>query len=59
MKILYINDALAVWGGLERIIVEKVNLLAEMYGYNMYVVTLNQGSHPLPFVFSIPLPGSP
>lgn len=52
MRILYINDALAVWGGLERIIVEKVNLLAEMYGYNMYVVTLNQGSHPLPFVLS-------
>ena len=52
MKILYVSDALAIWGGLERILVEKINLLAEMYGYNMYVITANQGQHPLPFSFN-------
>ena len=52
MRILYVNDALAIWGGLERILVEKINLLAEMFGYDMHVVTVNQGSHPLPFPLS-------
>ena len=27
MKLLYVTDALAIYGGLERILVEKVNLL--------------------------------
>jgi glycosyltransferase involved in cell wall biosynthesis len=52
MRILYVNDALAIWGGMERILVEKVNLLAEMFGYDMHVVTANQGSHPLPYTLS-------
>ena len=25
MRILYVNDALIIWGGLERILVEKMN----------------------------------
>ena len=49
MKIVYINDALAIWGGLERIVVDKVNELAERYGYEMYLLTANQGDHPIPF----------
>ena len=28
MKILYVTDALAIWGGTERIIVDKANYLA-------------------------------
>ena len=52
MRILYVNDALAIWGGMERILVEKVNLLAEMFDYDMHVVTANQGSHPLPYTLS-------
>lgn len=49
MKVLYVNDALAIWGGLERILVEKVNALTELYGYGMYLLTANQGDHPIPF----------
>jgi len=49
MRILYINDAIAIWGGLERIIVEKLNELSVRYGYEMYLVTANQGNHPIPF----------
>lgn len=49
MKIVYIVDALAIWGGLERIIVEKVNELVERYNYEMYLLTSNQGEHPIPF----------
>ena len=52
MRILYVNDAIAIWGGVERILVEKVNYLAENYGYEMFVVTTNQGSHPMPFPLS-------
>lgn len=49
MRIVYITDALAIWGGLERIVVEKVNELAERYNYEMYLLTSNQGEHPIPF----------
>ena len=49
MKIIYINDALAIWGGLERIVVDKVNELASRYDYNMFLVTSNQGNHPIPY----------
>ena len=52
MRILYVNDAIAIWGGVERILVEKVNYLAENYGFEMFVVTTNQGSHPMPFPLS-------
>lgn len=52
MKILYVIDTIAIWGGLERIIVEKVNYLAENYGYEMHIVTADQGSHPIPYPLS-------
>lgn len=52
MKIVYVCDALAIWGGLERIVVEKVNELSERYGYEMYILTANQGEHPIPFPLS-------
>lgn len=49
MKIVYITDALAIWGGLERVLIEKVNELAVRYGYEVYLLTTNQGNHPVPF----------
>ena len=52
MRIVYINDALAIWGGIERILIEKVNELAERYGYEMFLLTANQGDHPIPFPIS-------
>ena len=50
MRLLYITDALAIYGGLERVLSQKVNWLAE-HGYDVYVLTANQGSHP--FCFSL------
>lgn len=52
MIILYVNDALIIWGGLERILVEKMNYLADTYGYDVHMVTADQGSHPIPFPLS-------
>ena len=49
MKILYVNDAFAIWGGIERILVEKANYFADVYGYDVHIVTVNQGSHPILF----------
>ena len=49
MRILYVNDALAIWGGLERILIEKANYLADNYGYDICIVTSEQGNHKVPF----------
>lgn len=49
MKIMYITDTLALWGGIERVLSCKANELAEHYGYHVRFVTTNQGHHPLLF----------
>lgn len=49
MKILYVTDALAIWGGIERVLSDKMNYLVREYGYEVYVVTADQGAHPIPF----------
>ena len=49
MKILYIFRSLAVWGGIERILVEKMNYLSKVNGYDVYVLTSDQGNHPVPY----------
>lgn len=49
MKVLYIYKALAVWGGIERILVDKMNSLAEKYGYEVYMITTDQGEHKIPY----------
>ena len=52
MRILYITDALAIWGGTERVLVEKANYLADNYDYDVHLITVNQGSHPILFPIS-------
>lgn len=49
MKLLYICDALAVYGGLERVLIEKANWLAGQDGYEVCLLTVNQGDHPVSF----------
>lgn len=49
MRILYIFRSLAVWGGIERVLVEKMNHLYKMYGYEVYMLTTEQGQHPVPY----------
>ena len=49
MRILYVTDALAVWGGIERVLCDKMNYLVREYGYEVYIVTANQGNHPIPY----------
>ena len=49
MTLLFITDAFAVWGGMERVLADKMNYLSEFYGYDVVLVTVNQGEHSIPF----------
>lgn len=49
MTLLFITDAFAVWGGMERVLADKMNYLSECYGYDVVLVTVNQGGHSIPF----------
>ena len=47
MKIVYVYDSIARIGGMERILTDKMNYLAEIYGHKVYLITSSQGNHPL------------
>ncbi len=49
MKILYYYQTLARYGGVERVLAEKINYLSKVYGYDMYMITRDQGQHHIPF----------
>lgn len=51
-RLLYINDALAITGGLERVLTDKMNWLSKQNGYMVSVITVNQGFHSLAFPLS-------
>ncbi len=48
MKVLYITDALAVWGGIERVLRDKMDYLVA-HDHEVYVVTTDQGPHEIPY----------
>lgn len=49
MKLLYICDALAIYGGLERVLIDKVNWLVEHDNCEVCLLTVYQGNHPVCF----------
>ena len=55
MRVLYVTDALAIWGGLERVLVDKANYLATHDGYEVTILTICQGHHPLQFSLEGPV----
>lgn len=52
MKIAYILDSVARVGGTERIMTEKMSYMADKLGYEVHLITYQQGAHPLPFPLS-------
>lgn len=44
MRLLYVTDALAVHGGIERVLIDKANWLSE-HGFEVFILTANQGDH--------------
>ena len=51
MKIVYVYPHFVILAGTERVLIDKMNFLAEEYGYDVFLVTNEQGNHP----FSYPL----
>lgn len=49
MRIAFVTDAFAVWGGMERVLADKMNSLAGQYGWEVTLLTTNQGEHPLTY----------
>ncbi len=52
MRILYIFRSLAVWGGIERVLVEKMNYLFSAYGFDVSILTTDQGQNSIPFLLN-------
>lgn len=52
MKIIYIYHSIAGIGGVERIFTDKMNYLADKYNQEVYLVTTDQGNHPLSYRIS-------
>ena len=49
MRALYLFRSLAAWGGIERILVDKMNGLSTLYGIEVFMLTTDQGLHPIPY----------
>ena len=50
MTIVYIFRSMAKLAGTERVLTDKMNYLASI-GYNIYIITYEQGEHPIAFKF--------
>lgn len=52
MKIVYIVKSLALKAGVERVLIDKMNYLSDVSGYDLTVITYEQGVHPISFPLS-------
>ncbi len=48
-RLVYIVDSLAIFGGIERVVIDKINWLAKEPEYEVTLLTVNQGKHPVVF----------
>jgi len=49
MRIVYVTDAFAVWGGIEKVLADKMNVLAGQYRWEVILLTVNQDDLPLTY----------
>ena len=49
MKLLYIDNTLAIHGGIERVLTDKLNWLVDYGNCEVCLLIANQGSHPIVF----------
>ena len=52
MKIVYVYPLLVCQAGTERVLIDKMNYLSEYYDYEVYLITIEQGKHPLSYPLS-------
>lgn len=51
MKIVYVFDTLIHIGGVEKVLIDKMNYLVDNH-HKVYLITASQGKHPFPFLLS-------
>ena len=49
MKIMYVNQVFAAWGGFERVWTDKMNALSDIPDNEVCLVTTDQGTHQFPY----------
>lgn len=49
MKLAFLHTSFATWGGIERVWIEKMNFFVSQYGYDIYLITSDQGDHSMPY----------
>lgn len=49
MKLLYVENTLTIHGGIERVLIDKLNWLVEEGGCKVCLIIANQGKHPIVF----------
>ena len=52
MKIAYCIHSLHLFGGIERVLSIKANYLADVYGYDIHIITADQKERPVHFHLS-------
>ncbi|MDE6012283.1 MAG: hypothetical protein K2G91_06050, partial [Prevotella sp.] len=52
MKIVYIYTALTLMGGVDRVLINKANYLADTLRYDIYIITDSQCGKPIVFPLS-------
>lgn len=52
MRIAYLYTALTTFGGVDRVLTEKANYLAEVLGHEVYIITDSQAGRPPVFPLS-------
>lgn len=52
MRILYVYKSIGLLAGMERVLTDKMNYLSERLGYDVYLITYEQGTNPFSYELS-------
>lgn len=52
MRILYVYKSIGLLAGMERVLTDKMNYLSERLGYDVYLITYEQGTNPFSYGLS-------
>lgn len=52
MKIVFFHHSIALYAGIERVFTDKMNYFADVWGWDVFILTCQQGEHPLSYKLS-------
>lgn len=52
MRLLFITDSMVIYGGIERVLVDKMNWLVEQTNYDVYLLTVDQSNEKVVFTLN-------